>query len=277
MKRIDPILENDLELLKTVLEMRKNGRNKRLFERVKSRLESEWQRYINVYGDIAQFVENDKYWSSDRKIYINLYEHAQDPIDKFKRDLKEQHFGLRCCPYCGLPSVNTIDHYFPKSRFPQFSFLFRNLVPSCYDCNRIKDDKAIGSYGQYFFHPYFDDELKLSLVRFSVSIKHGMAVFTLGPAQGLDSGIKKIVDFQIKELNLSERLTAAAKTPWLGLLRQAERNKGKWDKKKIIKVLNRKAQDSLDDYDSSNNIFYLVFTAIASSAEAISFLEKKSL
>jgi hypothetical protein len=61
------------------------------------------------------------------------------------------------CPYCGgIGDPTTLDHYLPKARFPAFSVLPINLVPSCKDCNiemraafaQTADDQSI--------HPYFD-------------------------------------------------------------------------------------------------------------------------
>ncbi|CAD5379365.1 hypothetical protein OF001_U530002 [Pseudomonas sp. OF001] len=42
------------------------------------------------------------------------------------------------CPLCGFGHASTLDHYLPKSKFPQFSILPLNLIPSCKDCNTGK-------------------------------------------------------------------------------------------------------------------------------------------
>jgi len=50
--------------------------------------------------------------------------------------------NLGCCPYCGLPSNITLDHYLPKSigAFPEYSVLSLNLVPACTPCQTKKSN-----------------------------------------------------------------------------------------------------------------------------------------
>ncbi|MGU3345359.1 HNH endonuclease [Pseudomonas monsensis] len=50
--------------------------------------------------------------------------------------------ALGCCPYCGLPSNITLDHYLPRSvkAFPEYSVLSQNLVPACSSCQTNKSD-----------------------------------------------------------------------------------------------------------------------------------------
>ena len=62
------------------------------------------------------------------------------------------------CPYCsGLGSPRNLDHYLPKSSFPQYSVLPSNLIPCCRDCNM--DGKGPGfakSAEKQVIHPYLD-------------------------------------------------------------------------------------------------------------------------
>jgi uncharacterized protein (TIGR02646 family) len=65
---------------------------------------------------------------------------------KYKRLLRED-FGYRCC-YCGShESVfgalrnMTIDHFRPKSRFPELAAEYSNLYYCCGECNTYKADR----------------------------------------------------------------------------------------------------------------------------------------
>ena len=42
------------------------------------------------------------------------------------------------CPLCGIGTVNTLDHYLPKTHFPVFSVTPNNLVPACTWCQGTK-------------------------------------------------------------------------------------------------------------------------------------------
>ncbi|MFM0367878.1 HNH endonuclease [Paraburkholderia aspalathi] len=59
------------------------------------------------------------------------------------------------CPTCGFGQVFTIDHFLPKAKFPWFSVLPENLVPSCRDCNTGKN--ATAANDAQSFHPYYDE------------------------------------------------------------------------------------------------------------------------
>lgn len=60
------------------------------------------------------------------------------------------------CPLCGIGQASTLDHYLPKSKYPQLSVLPLNLVPSCKDCNTGKNNTVATSAEAQNLHPYFD-------------------------------------------------------------------------------------------------------------------------
>ncbi|MEZ3416206.1 HNH endonuclease [Pantoea dispersa] len=63
------------------------------------------------------------------------------------------------CPYCGgIGFATTLDHYLPKSIFPQFAVSPENLIPACKDCNVEKKDTVVQNYHEQPFHPFYDDE-----------------------------------------------------------------------------------------------------------------------
>lgn len=62
------------------------------------------------------------------------------------------------CPLCGLGHASTLDHYLPKSKYPQLSVLPINLVPSCKDCNTGKLSSIASTKQEQSLHPYFDHE-----------------------------------------------------------------------------------------------------------------------
>lgn len=60
------------------------------------------------------------------------------------------------CPFCGFGHASTLDHYLPKTKYPQFSVLPLNLVPSCKDCNTGKSTAIANVAEGQSLHPYFD-------------------------------------------------------------------------------------------------------------------------
>lgn len=61
------------------------------------------------------------------------------------------------CPICGFGTPTELDHFIPKSLYPQLCITPSNLIPICRDCNKNKDDAFSKNYMDLPFHPYFDD------------------------------------------------------------------------------------------------------------------------
>ena len=73
------------------------------------------------------------------------------------------------CPYCqqsfsftvqklkGGAFRPTLDHYYPKGKYPYLALSLHNLVPSCYSCNSsLKTTKDF--YKKRYLHPFSDAE-----------------------------------------------------------------------------------------------------------------------
>jgi len=62
----------------------------------------------------------------------------------------------RKCPYCGIGTVNTLDHFLPKTHFPAFVVTPNNLVPACEWCQGEKLEYFASVEEEQLLHPYFD-------------------------------------------------------------------------------------------------------------------------
>ncbi|MEH8019839.1 hypothetical protein [Rheinheimera metallidurans] len=78
-----------------------------------------------------------------RKVYDAILNSAQDK-----------------CPFCGgIGTPRNLDHFLPKSHYPQFSVLPSNLVPSCRDCNMDgKGENFAISAEKQIIQPYLDKQ-----------------------------------------------------------------------------------------------------------------------
>lgn len=89
------------------------------------------------------------------------------------------------CPLCGQRDVRTLDHYLPKSHFPELAVFPANLVPSCSDCNFYKKTHLALTYDQQTFHPYFDDWQRFRLVNATISLENTVDVqYSIQQAEG---------------------------------------------------------------------------------------------
>jgi len=60
------------------------------------------------------------------------------------------------CPMCGYAQAASLDHYLPKSLYPEYSIFSVNLVPACPTCNLIKGNLCSQHPDERFLHPYYD-------------------------------------------------------------------------------------------------------------------------
>jgi hypothetical protein len=64
------------------------------------------------------------------------------------------------CPFCGgIGTPRNLDHFLPKTHFPQFAIFPKNLVPSCRDCNMDGKGEAYAMLAEeQLIQPYVDHE-----------------------------------------------------------------------------------------------------------------------
>lgn len=91
-------------------------------------------------------------------IYTNFFSKLGKPARQVYDKIMINANGI--CPYCGIGYPMELDHYLPKSKFPQFSIFPLNLVPSCEQCNKSgKGANFAKNKGEQILHPYLDDSL----------------------------------------------------------------------------------------------------------------------
>ena len=95
-----------------------------------------------------------------KKELKSLYTNQLVGLNKKGRKVYDYLFNIapyNKCPFCGFSTVETLDHYLPKAKFPFFSVLPENLVPSCNKCNKGKSSGIATVINKQTLHPYYDD------------------------------------------------------------------------------------------------------------------------
>lgn len=137
---------------------------------------------------IEEYKKNITYKSDAEKRAVkkafNYAWHRQqaDFMKHFKK------LNIKSCPFCNnnyvyfyeeeageYNTLATIEHYYQKSKYPQLSLSFYNLIPSCSTCN----SKFKGSPEKHegkIMHPYKDDfnekaEFSVKLKKFETSLE----------------------------------------------------------------------------------------------------------
>ena len=137
---------------------------------------------------ITENIDENKRKKIKNIFNYSKYRSSNDFMEFFKK------LNIKSCPFCNnnyiyfykeksrtYNTIATLEHYYPKSKYPHLSLSFYNLIPSCYICNskfKGSDEKYVGK----IVHPYRDDFNKNA--NFKISIN--------------DSIIKKDDDINIK-------------------------------------------------------------------------------
>lgn len=136
------------------------------------------------------------------------------------------------CPYCGgIGRPRNLDHYLPKSFYPQFSILPINLIPSCRDCNmdgkgadycKIKDNQVLQPYldNDRFFNSQW---IFAKYVKFNDNNESGVIDFFTKPPHEWSDENKNRVNEHFKKFDLRIRYSKEAAPRLITYLSQINR------------------------------------------------------
>ena len=151
---------------------------------------------------------------------------GRSEYDRILANSKKNH----CC-FCSYNDPTELDHFLPKSVFPEFSILPINLVPSCHYCNKLKASATPTSAASSYIHPYYEEysnliwleaklnfndvgnptvtyqipnSLKVSHPELATRIEHQFQVLQLNQRYSVQaSGEVSAIEFRLKNLKNS--------------------------------------------------------------------------
>ena len=133
------------------------------------------RRWIDYYRLRVGTKPNDSHWTS------------------FKSDLERVFAGL--CAYCECACRGEVDHFRPKSIFPELVYDWANWLLSCHDCNHAKGDKwPTGGY----VDPCATSPRPESFFDFDTLTGE------IVPKEGLGSTRRRVAQTMIDDLKLNE-------------------------------------------------------------------------
>lgn len=181
--------------------------------------------YIALYRDN---LNNLEYFSALQQValpesifkkFYGLYDLTNETISSLKLAIKTSHKeqtqtcgGLKCV-YCGIQrqKAEDLDHYLPRSIFPEFSILSYNLIYVCKTCNQdYKKALFVEADGmRCILNPYFDAiegiNFLTCIIDFTdptfISVEYKVKT----PSLGDDTTLYKVAENHFLNLNLNER------------------------------------------------------------------------
>lgn len=127
-----------------------------LYKRVKRKYEI-YDQNVNC----LEVLVKEEYSDKEKEALHHCYSSSSVSLKELKTEIinAQPIFYQSKCAYCGIDSIDGMDHYVPKDKFPEYSVHPYNLVPACEHCNGKKSDLFLQPNGdRYFFNPYFDVE-----------------------------------------------------------------------------------------------------------------------
>lgn len=169
--------------------------------------------------------------------------------------------SIEGCPYCGgIGDVKELDHFLPKSKYPQFSLLTSNLVPSCKICNQdLKKSKFAKLYEEQIIHPYNDINIffedKWIDVAFKPNHEEKMEFF-VSPPDFWSEADKQRAKFHFDMFDLAERYSTFIAGEYLNTKQSIENLKLDHDNKSIVDYIIQHVIDGATNPNDCRKILY---------------------
>ena len=168
------------------------------------------------------------------------------------------------CPYCGgIGEVKELDHFLPKSKYPQFSLLTSNLVPSCKICNQdLKKSRFAEVYEDQIIHPYNDFNIffedKWIDVNFKPNHEKQMEFFVSPPDFWSEANKQRAIS-HFEMFDLAERYSTFIAGEYLNTKQSIENLKLIHDNQSIVDYI---LQHVIDGATNPNNCRKVLYEAL---------------
>lgn len=153
---ICPQIDNG-SLLDTIIANKKREQRD-LLTNYKSRVKQRYRYYSDNIDALQNIQSLGAVWDPVRTALRNCYGANKAFIEAKKSLYAAMPVIIQNkCPYCMLNRPNTLDHYFDKNDYPEYSVYIPNLIPCCSECNTSKDTAVFDEHGyRKFIHFYYD-------------------------------------------------------------------------------------------------------------------------
>lgn len=178
-----------------------------------------WRYFIYEYFarnhqlyNLPSIIRND----NERRFLIGLYKNhlskknKKVPYEYYERLMHSTKNNL--CPLCELDTACELDHYLPKSVYPEFSVFHKNLIPICHVCNNIKNANTSAK----FIHSYYDNTDGVEILKARITIVDQKVIWDFYVDEQ-DYGFLNAYKEMFYFLNLAEKYNMRATDMFTGI------------------------------------------------------------
>ena len=147
-----------------------HGENKSTYLSIEGELYTKYDEFDDNSTSLENLTPAWAQKTPENEVKINcthdMYSRERKDIATLWENLKSVNGGKAIkCPLCGVRDITDLDHYAPRSIFPEYSVHPRNLIPTCHECNLAKDNVWLTQSGhRIIFNAYFDNPLNILCV-----------------------------------------------------------------------------------------------------------------
>jgi hypothetical protein len=252
------------------------------------RFRGDWLRsaelYIEHRGDpvnvrplnLLDFTEGEIEAAQRKQSLINLYVASENQFHyEILASLRRDH-QLIICPSCGAHVVpGTLDHYLPKTEFPEFSVLLVNLTPMCNACQESKGASFLTANSQKkYLHSYFD-EVFLPIYSLVFSGSWATPEFSIHFNGLLPAECSELVREHLSGTKVEERFLSYCGTKYVHLLKIAEKLRREGNEERLEFAIEMFLHDAeLNSINCWEAIFY---RSVLETANLLSYLKSDPL
>jgi len=178
-------------------------------------IKTKYEHYESNFNKIKlHLIEDSAYAGLEKTSLLDTYTGNGKQLDAMKTAIKKlQHLDWQnTCPYCGILSPNSTDHYLPKDNYPEYAVLAINLIPCCLECNSKKGDYWKLENTRKIINFYLDDIPDQEFLTCNVTYEDGIPVaeYELIHNDGIHIETFQMITAHFSRLNLLERYKDAS-------------------------------------------------------------------
>jgi len=220
---VPTVVLDEIRFVEEVVQQRTREPNKTYFENFENEWKDRVREYLLYEGNPELVSESTVV--PDKTKFINLYKTDDDDFVQKPIIDKLRSRKLKLCPSCGEDGTpNTLDHYLPKDKYPEFSILSKNLFPMCDICQGKKLAKDKDEHGRrYFLHPYYDQFLSEQILYLSISGPFcSPKIYSISVTTEIDDDLREVIKRHIKGIDFMDRFGSYFRDQYFRLLRLVE-------------------------------------------------------
>lgn len=205
-------------------------RYREFYERLKPTWVTSAQAYIDSGGcprtiapiDLRNYTDSDEEAAARKDSLINLYTPTDTQFQYEVLSSLRRNHQLIFCPSCGAHTVpGTLDHYLPKTTFPEFAVLVANLTPMCNACQEAKGTAYLTEGNQKkFIHSYYD-QIDFPIYNIKIKGDYKKPEFEFGFEDGIPPELEDLVKEHVISVNVRSRFLSYCETKYVHLLKTA--------------------------------------------------------